>query len=1133
MAWRDQRVGDIDSGGQFIIAEDGVKKGNVATLNVVGAATVSVDTPTSVATLNITAAPTSQGLVGDAHAITHGNPHLTNIDDIPTLRDTLDSMAAGVTDPWRDPVIDFLATPPGSPADGDRYIVVATGTGDWAGKETQIATWDDANSVWTFLVPNIGWSLINLDDSFVYIYTASGWTATSQQVNADSVLDTVSKVMMTSGERTKLTSVAADAQPNPPDASSAEIASGTLNAQRTFTPLQIKTMAQTFGTGTPSVQITDPEVTAGTDTAAHTVSAAQLKLAAETHGVGVTNLSNTPGSTTIVLNSSTGTGTTLPAATTGAAGLLIATDKAKLDNVPTNTTTALSGKVDTTLTISTTAPLSGGGALSANRTLAISAATTSAPGSMSAADKTKLNNIQPYDKWQTLAVLGMGTAAGGTAANTYYYMANSASAGRWTGSLYGVSQIKLAVFASATAASTFKALVQFSLDGGSTWILPDGTASNVTNADTLGPVTVSSSTSANEGTYTLHSSISGADQVIAQFFHYDTAGGTGRLPTRADLLAKYAQVLGGAASGLTADQIAPSSDNTQTTLTSDERADIARLKAGFGVLQMFVRFRNVYDVSQDFGTNNLSLNSSPRGDGNDDRAAWNAIIQAASTASPSGYDLIIPWGRYSRVNLPITMPTVKNVNLIYNGTPGGGGIVNGNTQTFWGDNARWAGCVMCCSSISGRTWNDRNQHRLASTSTIRAGTTQITLPVSGDYSALVDGDQIMLLAPGVFIDDNNHQKNPRRFWTTTIRKLSGTVIAFDDPPPFDIPGDLRSDQGGVYPFKRTDNSTINGISMVIAREMDAIGFLAAYTPNGKEFQADRLGVYGLYLGSISGTPFAGFPKDSVFQDVIIDARGHGIYGNGALRNRWTRVHTKFAGCAAELSIFCYANLFDQCTFWYDGVSSYVGSQKYLFGIKEYGLGNEFRDTVCELAGFNKTTFTNTSGAIAPITDMRVFHMDSTNNYIHNFKMNCAQGSTGGLALVEFAPYASPQTDVEYAGSYNTLRNITINSTAVVSGGLSPIIFASSKGNKIQGVKMSFGAGSTSPATVTNNGNFNELRDVDFDGGFSTARNYQINNGCTYNTFERVNGGTFTNNGGSTNLLSNNGTNKARQTIWPT
>lgn len=49
--------------------------------------------------------------------------------------------------------------------------------------------------------------------------------------------------------------------------------------------------------------------------------------------------------------------------------------------------------VPPTRSVSTTAPLAGGGDLSANRTLAISAATTGAAGSLSAADKTKLDGI--------------------------------------------------------------------------------------------------------------------------------------------------------------------------------------------------------------------------------------------------------------------------------------------------------------------------------------------------------------------------------------------------------------------------------------------------------------------------------------------------------------------------------------------------------------------------------------------------------------------------------------------------------------------------------------------------------------------------------------------------------------------
>jgi hypothetical protein len=75
------------------------------------------------------------------------------------------------------------------------------------------------------------------------------------------------------------------------------------------------------------------------------------------------------------------------------------------------------GSVPSSVTIATTAPLTGGGDLSANRTLAISAASGSAAGSMSAADFTKLS-VVTHDT----ARLGIGVtpthtltlAAGGT-----------------------------------------------------------------------------------------------------------------------------------------------------------------------------------------------------------------------------------------------------------------------------------------------------------------------------------------------------------------------------------------------------------------------------------------------------------------------------------------------------------------------------------------------------------------------------------------------------------------------------------------------------------------------------------------------------------------------------------------------
>ena len=48
-----------------------------------------------------------------------------------------------------------LASPPDAPAEGDRYIVSASGAGAWAGKDGQIAAWQDGE--WSFFLPRAGW----------------------------------------------------------------------------------------------------------------------------------------------------------------------------------------------------------------------------------------------------------------------------------------------------------------------------------------------------------------------------------------------------------------------------------------------------------------------------------------------------------------------------------------------------------------------------------------------------------------------------------------------------------------------------------------------------------------------------------------------------------------------------------------------------------------------------------------------------------------------------------------------------------------------------------------------------------------------------------------------------------------
>lgn len=71
-----------------------------------------------------------------------------------------------------------LTAPPGSPADGDRYIVPAAATGDWIDHTNQIAL--NINGIWHFLEPIAGWVCYVEDEDLYYQFTPgspTGWVA--------------------------------------------------------------------------------------------------------------------------------------------------------------------------------------------------------------------------------------------------------------------------------------------------------------------------------------------------------------------------------------------------------------------------------------------------------------------------------------------------------------------------------------------------------------------------------------------------------------------------------------------------------------------------------------------------------------------------------------------------------------------------------------------------------------------------------------------------------------------------------------------------------------------------------------------------------------------------------------------
>jgi len=69
-----------------------------------------------------------------------------------------------------------LATPPGSPADGDVYIVASSPTGDWTGQAGNIAYFD---AIWRFITPREGMTLWVNNEDVAYSYDGAAWVLTS------------------------------------------------------------------------------------------------------------------------------------------------------------------------------------------------------------------------------------------------------------------------------------------------------------------------------------------------------------------------------------------------------------------------------------------------------------------------------------------------------------------------------------------------------------------------------------------------------------------------------------------------------------------------------------------------------------------------------------------------------------------------------------------------------------------------------------------------------------------------------------------------------------------------------------------------------------------------------------------
>lgn len=67
------------------------------------------------------------------------------------------------------------ATPPASPAEGERHIVAAGATGVFAAKDDKVAIYED--DAWRFLSPRKGWRAWNEDEEVLLLWNGADWAA--------------------------------------------------------------------------------------------------------------------------------------------------------------------------------------------------------------------------------------------------------------------------------------------------------------------------------------------------------------------------------------------------------------------------------------------------------------------------------------------------------------------------------------------------------------------------------------------------------------------------------------------------------------------------------------------------------------------------------------------------------------------------------------------------------------------------------------------------------------------------------------------------------------------------------------------------------------------------------------------
>lgn len=92
---------------------------------------------------------------------------------------------------WQGSVLDKdLAAPPGSPSTGARYLVAASASGAWTGHEGALVEWSGTS--WSFVVPNAGTTVHVEDEGTYYTFNGTAWVGMAATFDHGALLNLTS-----------------------------------------------------------------------------------------------------------------------------------------------------------------------------------------------------------------------------------------------------------------------------------------------------------------------------------------------------------------------------------------------------------------------------------------------------------------------------------------------------------------------------------------------------------------------------------------------------------------------------------------------------------------------------------------------------------------------------------------------------------------------------------------------------------------------------------------------------------------------------------------------------------------------------------------------------------------------------